>query len=227
MRKKVLIIEDDAKIVNLLNQYLSGFGYQVIFSLEPLAGLEMIFLDKPDLVILDIMLPNIDGFETLRRIRQKSRVPVIMLTARGEVNDRIVGLELGADDYLPKPFEPRELVARMETILRRVNEVERTPVIKAGLLEIDTERYVVTALGDPVELTTREFELLVLFARNKGRVMSRDQIMEGLSGLDWKAFDRSIDVSISRLRKKLKHALKGSSYIKTVWGAGYKFIADA
>jgi DNA-binding response OmpR family regulator len=226
MRKKVLIIEDDAKIVNLLNQYLSGFGYQVIFSLEPLAGLEMIFSDKPDLVILDIMLPNIDGFETLRRIRQKSRVPVIMLTARGDVNDRIVGLELGADDYLPKPFEPRELVARMETILRRVNEVERTPVIKTGLLEIDTDRYVVTVQGNPIDLTTKEFELLVLFAKNNGRVMSRDQIMEGLSGLDWKAFDRSIDVLISRLRKKLSKALNSASYIKTVWGAGYKFIAD-
>ncbi|KAA3625671.1 MAG: DNA-binding response regulator [Bacteroidetes bacterium] len=226
MNKKVLIIEDDAKIVNLLNQYLSGFGYKVIFSLEPLSGIEMVFADKPDLVILDIMLPNIDGFETCRRIRKKSRVPIIMLTARGDVNDRIVGLELGADDYLPKPFEPRELVARMETILRRVNEVDRTPVIKVGRLEIDTDRYTVFIEGEQVDLTTKEFELLVLFAKNKGRVLSRDQIMEGLSGMDWEAFDRSIDVSISRLRKKLKNADNSATYIKTVWGAGYKFTGN-
>lgn len=226
MSKKVLIIEDDAKIVNLLNQYLSGFGYKVIFSLEPLSGIEMVFADKPDLVILDIMLPNIDGFETCRRIRKRSRVPIIMLTARGDVNDRIVGLELGADDYLPKPFEPRELVARMETILRRVNEVDRVPVIKIGQLEIDTDRYIASIEGQQVDLTTKEFELLVLFAKNKGRVLSRDQIMEGLSGMDWEAFDRSIDVSISRLRKKLKNADNDATYIKTVWGAGYKFIGN-
>lgn len=224
--RKILIIEDDQKIVRLLEQYLGGFGYEVFSSLEPLAGIEMIVRHKPDLVILDIMLPNIDGFEACRRIRRDNNVPIIMLTARGDVSDRIVGLELGADDYLAKPFEPRELVARIETILRRVQYTERSPVLKTGALEIDVETQTARSEGELLELTTKEFELLVLFVRNKGRVLSRSQIMDQLSGANWEAFDRSIDVSISRLRKKLASAKESPSYIKTIWGAGYKFAAD-
>jgi len=226
MKKKLLIIEDDKKIVQLLTQYLTSFGYEVLSSLDPNEGLRLFSKQSPDLVILDIMMPDMDGFEVCRRIREENNTPIIMLTARGDLSDKVVGLELGADDYLPKPFEPRELVARIQSILRRVEGVSSSKKIKVGNIEIDVDRQIARQNGKELDLTTKEFELLVLFMQNKGRVLNRDQIMEALRGLDWDAFNRSIDVLISRVRQKIEENPKEPELIKTIYGAGYKFIVD-
>jgi DNA-binding response OmpR family regulator len=224
MDTTILIIDDDEKLNRLLLDYLSGFGFTVVSAAHPRKGMKL-FKDKaPDLVILDVMLPEMDGFEVCRAIRGLSPVPIIMLTARGEVADKVVGLELGADDYLAKPFEPRELVARIQAVLRR-----RAPAIGDssavyGGLAIDFARRRVTLHGRPVELTTNEFAALALLARHAGKVLSRDQILQELRGIDCEAFNRSVDITMSRVRQKLHDDPKSPAYIKTVWGAGYVFI---
>jgi two-component system phosphate regulon response regulator OmpR len=223
-KKTILVIDDDEKLNALLVDYLGNFGYTVKTATHPDKGLKLLTRQAPDLVILDIMLPGRDGFEVCREIRKTSTVPVIMLTARGEVTDRIVGLELGADDYLPKPFEPRELVARIQTVLRRVTTPVPTGTIRSGDIEIDPNTHAVQLRGKPVELTTLEFKLLLLFMRSPGTVLSRDRIMDELCGMDWEVYDRSIDVLISRLRQKLGDDPRQPVYIRTVWGSGYKFI---
>jgi len=227
MKTKLLIIEDDEKIVQLLTQYLSNFGYEVLSSLDPKEGLKLFTRQSPDLVILDIMMPDVDGFEVCRRIRKENNTPIIMLTARGDLSDKVVGLELGADDYLPKPFEPRELVARIQSILRRVRGTSEANIIKLGSIEIDINRQIAKRNEEELNLTTKEFELLVLFMQNEGRVLTRDHIMEAISGLDREAFDRSVDVLMSRVRQKIEEDPKKPAFIKTIYGAGYKFIADA
>jgi DNA-binding response OmpR family regulator len=166
-----------------------------------------------------------DGFTVCREIRKKYATPVIMLTARGDVTDRIVGLELGADDYLPKPFEPRELLARMQTILRRVqNSYSLPPALIFGELEITPEKQLVTLKGETIEMTTMEFQLLLLLAKRQGKIVTRDHIMEDLRGVDWLAYDRSVDVAVSRLRQRLQDDPRAPQYIKTIWGTGYMFI---
>ena len=187
----------------------------------------MLQTEKPDLVILDVMLPEQDGFEVCRTIRKTKSIPIIMLTARGEVTDRIVGLEIGADDYLPKPFEPRELVARIQNVLRRAaSEDVDSEELKFKDLMLNTERRTVELDGSPLELTTMEFELLALFARNAGKAMSRDEILNGLRGIDAQIFSRSVDILVSRLRQKLNDTAKQPRFIKTVWGKGYTFVAE-
>lgn len=226
MQQRIYVIDDDQKLNQLLIDYLENFGFKVDSFTHPHDGIKRIQHDPPDLIILDIMLPDMDGFEACKEIRKTSQVPIIMLTARGEVMDRIVGLELGADDYLPKPFEPRELVARIQSVLRRgKNPVPQEKMI-IGTLSIDFGRQQVLFNGEDLLLTTMEFELLSLFVRNMGRVLSRDQIMDTLRGMEWDAFDRSVDVLLSRLRQKLKDDPKNPQWIKTVWGAGYKFIGE-
>jgi len=227
MKTKLLIIEDDEKIVQLLTQYLTNFGYEVLSSLDPNEGLRLFSKQSPDLVILDIMMPDMDGFEVCRIIRKENNTPIIMLTARGDLSDKVVGLELGADDYLPKPFEPRELVARIQSILRRVRGTSESKKIKLGSIEIDINRQIAKRNEEELNLTTKEFELLVLFMQNEERVLNRDHIMEAISGLDRGAFDRSIDVLISRLRQKIEENPQKPAFIITIYGAGYKFIADA
>ena len=180
-------------------------------------------VDPPDIVILDVMLPEMDGFAVCRKVRETSRVPIIMLTARGDVTDRIVGLELGADDYVPKPFEPRELLARMQAVLRRGHQDDEDTV-HAGGLEMNWTTRSAQLQGHPVALTTAEFELLGFLVRNRGRVISRDRIMEGTRGIDWDAYDRSIDVLISRIRQKLGDDAKRPAFIRTVRGVGYTFM---
>jgi two-component system phosphate regulon response regulator OmpR len=170
------------------------------------------------------MLPGMDGFMALKEIRKTKDIPVIMLTARGEVTDRIVGLELGADDYLPKPFEPRELVARIQTVLRRISEKIFSARINYGELTVDEGQHLVLLNDERVDLTTMEFDMLLLFSKNPGRVLTRNQIMDSLRGYEWEAFDRSIDVLLSRLRQKLNDDPKRPKYIRTVWGKGYQFI---
>jgi len=226
MNKTILIIDDDRKLNNLLRDYLSKFGLKVTAATHPDEGLHILKRELPDLIILDIMLPDMDGFEVCKEIRKEYSVPIIMLTARGEVTDRIVGLELGADDYLPKPFEPRELVARIQSVLRRSLEHSKSDVIPFGNLVVDMGKHVVLLDGKDVDLTTMEFEMLSLLVSHPGKVFTRNQIMDRIRGIEWEAFDRSVDVLVSRLRQKLNDDPKHPSLIKTIWGTGYKFIGE-
>jgi DNA-binding response OmpR family regulator len=223
---RVLLIDDDAKLSGLLGAYFQRFDFELLSATHPQVGLDMLEDQHPDLVILDVMLPDMDGFEVCRRIRKLSQVPIIMLTARGEVTDRIVGLELGADDYLPKPFEPRELVVRMQSVLRRTSSDDQTPGQHLSFdgLEIEPEKRLAVLDGATVELTTMEYELLVLLANQPGKVFSRDAILNGLRGIDAQLFSRSVDILVSRLRQKLSDTAKQPRFIKTVWGSGYTFI---
>jgi DNA-binding response OmpR family regulator len=223
---RVLIIDDDERLNALLTEYLGRFGFAVRAARHPDAGLRAVKADAPDLVILDVMLPGMDGLAVCRKVRETSRVPIIMLTARGDVTDRIVGLELGADDYLPKPFEPRELVARMQAVLRRQSQ-DDVDVVHAGAVEINWTTRVALLHDQALALTTAEFELLGFLARNRGRVLSRERIIEGTRGINWEAFDRSVDVLVSRLRQKLGDNARRPAFIRTVRGVGYSFIAGA
>jgi len=228
MNKKVLIIDDDQKLNNLLITFLSSYGFETEAVTHPDEGLKIVFNRPPELVILDIMLPDKDGFEVCREIRSQSDIPIIMLTARGEVTDRIVGLELGADDYLPKPFEPRELVARMQTVLRRKTSVKNynNDILTYSDLVIDKNKRIAFIGEKDIELTTMEFDLLLLFTTNSGIALDRDKIMDSLRGYEWDAFDRAIDVAVSRLRNKLNDDPQKPQFIKTVWGKGYMFIGE-
>lgn len=221
----ILVIDDDAKLCELLQEYLSRFDYKVAAAPDPKSGLAHIRNDPPDLVVLDVMLPRMDGFEMLKEIRKTNRLPVIMLTARGEVSDKVVGLELGADDYLAKPFEPRELVARIQTVLRRAHTAGEANLLQFGDLSIDLDSHSASIGGNELQLTTTEFEILSLFAANPGKVLSRDDMMEQLRGFDWDAFNRSMDIAVSRLRSKLGDDSKDPRYIKTIWRKGYMFVA--
>ncbi len=220
----VLIVDDDERLTGLLTEYLGRFGYAVRAVGHPEAGLRALKTDPPDLVILDVMLPDLDGLAVCRRIRETSRIPIIMLTARGDVADRIVGLELGADDYLAKPFEPRELVARVQAVLRRGSPHD-VDVARAGPVSVNFTTRTATLDGRALSLTTAEFELLGFLVRNRGRVVSRERIIEGTRGINWESFDRSVDVLVSRVRQKLGDDARQSAYIRTVRGVGYSFIA--
>ena len=227
MTDKVLIIDDDPKLCRLLTEFLSGFGFKVHTALAPNEGLKKLRRHKPDMVVLDVMLPEMNGFDVCKKIRQDSNVPIIMLTARGEPMDRIVGLELGADDYLAKPFEPRELVARIQAVLRRSGRPETTRQRRFGRLTIDPQKRIAIIDQAEIELTTNEFTALWLLARHPGRVLDRDRILQELRGIDSDAFNRSVDITMSRVRQKLGDDPKSPTYIKTVWGAGYVFIGEA
>ncbi len=223
---RVLIIDDDEKLTALLTEYLAQFGFMVQAVADPESGLRALKREPPELVILDVMLPDMDGFTVCRKLRETSRVPIIMLTARGDVMDRIVGLELGADDYLPKPFEPRELVARAQAVLRRGAPVEGEERVRVGALDLNWTTHSARLEGSLLPLTSAEFELLGLLVRNRGRVLSRERIMDETRGIDWEAYDRSIDVLVSRLRQKLGDDAKRPAFIRTVRGTGYSFIGS-
>jgi DNA-binding response OmpR family regulator len=226
MNKKILVIDDDEKLGRLLRDYLARYEFTVTCHTHPQAGIKALKKDNYDLIILDVMLPDMDGFEVCRTIRRDHTIPIIMLTARGEVTDRIVGLELGADDYLPKPFEPRELVARIQTILRRSRQDDKQESRRFGDLFIHFNRHQVSLNDQPVELTSAEFEILQMFCRRPGITFSRSQILDQLWRLDWDSESRSVDVLISRLRQKLGDDPKTPRYIRTVWGSGYMFVAE-
>lgn len=225
-KNKILIIDDDPKLNDLLNGYLSKFGYKSISATHPHEGIKLLKEESPDLVILDIMMPDMDGFEVCKEIRKDNNTPIIMLTARGELTDKVVGLELGADDYLPKPFEPRELVARIQTVLRRIQPSAPFAKIKLGDLELFPEKYQAWNKDKLLDLSALEFNLLMLFVQSKEKVLSRDQLMDNLHGVDWSVYDRSIDVLVSRLRQKLGDDPKSPVFIKTIRGLGYKFIGE-
>ncbi|MCK5147526.1 response regulator transcription factor [bacterium] len=226
MSTQILVIDDDVDLNGLLTDYLSGFSYEVVTVVHPAEGLRLIKSRPPDLVILDIMLPDMDGFEVCREIRKMSDVPIIMLTARGEVTDRIVGLEMGADDYLPKPFEPRELQARIHSILRRLQSGRSDSRLVFGTLVLDPGRHTVCLDSRSIDLTTMEFEVLSILMNRPGILMTRDRIMNNTHNLDWNSFNRTVDVIISRIRQKLNDDPKNPQWIKTIWGSGYKFIGD-
>ena len=218
----ILLVDDDTELTSLLSEFLNREGFTVDAEHEGNRGLARASAPGIDLVVLDVMLPGLDGFEILKRLRAVSKVPVMMLTARGEDVDRIVGLELGADDYLPKPFNPRELVARIRAVLRRY---EPRPPAQSSRIEVsgillDPGTREVLAGGAAVDLTTFEFDILELLMRNAGRVLSRDALMENFYNRKATPFDRSIDMHISHLRKKLEN---GDSLIKTIRGVGYQF----
>jgi DNA-binding response OmpR family regulator len=224
---RILLIDDDEKLGELLKAYFQRFDMQLDNAVRPSEGLMKIQRDKPDLVILDGMLPEQDGFDVCRTIRKSSSIPVVMLTARGDVTDRIVGLEIGADDYLSKPFEPRELVVRIQNVLRRsraAEDDEDSKLLRFGSLQVDTERRTAELDGSPLDLTTMEYQLLVLFASNPGRTFNRDEILNELRGIDAQLFSRSVDILVSRLRQKLGDTSRQPRFIKTVWGTGYAFV---
>ena len=231
--QQLLMIEDDARLAQMVGEYLEKSGFAVAKAADAKAGLDLLqdtgTSQLPDLVVLDLMLPDVDGLEVCRRIRampgEAGRVPVLMLTAKGDPMDRIVGLEIGADDYLPKPFEPRELLARIRAILRRRGESapQVTKQMRFGSLEIDRDARTVTVRGTPAELTSYQFDLLVALAERAGRVLTRDQIMEAVRGRELEAFDRSIDVHMGRIRAAIEEDVKNPKRILTVRGVGYVF----
>lgn len=232
MVERVLMIEDDSRLAQMVAEYLGQSGYAVTHALDGKTGLAQLQgqtgASAPDLVLLDLMLPDIDGLEVCRRIRAlpgaTARIAVLMLTAKGDPMDRIVGLEIGADDYLPKPFEPRELLARIRAILRRASaSAQGESALRFGTLEIDRDARSVSVAGAIRELTSYQFDLLVALAERAGRVLSRDQIMEVVRGRELEAFDRSIDVHMGRIRAAIEQDPKNPKRILTVRGVGYVF----
>ena len=222
----ILIIDDDKELTELLNEFLSEHKYKTLIFHNPLEAIDALNKKEPDLILLDIMMPEMDGFQVLRKIRETMDLPIIMLTAKGEVSDKVVGLELGADDYLAKPFEPRELLARIQSILRRVySQNELVDILSFDSLEINKLKEVVVLDGNTVSLSTSEFEALLLFANNSNKVLDREFLVENLRGITWQTYDRSVDVLVSRLRNKLGETPARTRFIKTIHGVGYKFIA--
>ena len=221
--ERILVVDDEVNIVDLVRLYLERDGFQVEAAEDGAQALEKIRSLAPDLVILDIMLPEVDGFEVCRRVRNDSDVPIIMLTARDEDIDKIVGLELGADDYLTKPFNPRELAARVKAILRRTErspQVDSRPVV-IGNVSIDPARREFTVAGEAVDLRAKEFDLLLTFAEHKGIVLSREQLLKLVWGFDFYGQTRTVDVHVAHLRKRLT---KSNIHIETVTGVGYKLV---
>jgi len=228
MSQTLLLIDDDQRLGELLKTYLTGHGFELSVANTAQEGLKQIRNHEFDLVLLDIMLPDGDGLEICKKIRSNSSVPVIMLTARGADEDKIIGLELGSDDYIAKPFNPRELVARMKAVLRRKSSPypdEWKPIQYEDFF-LDASNQKVVIFGKEVLLTTAEFKLLRLLASNPGRVFTRERLMDLVQNRDFDGLDRSIDVHISRLRNKIESDPKNPRWIKTVWGTGYRFQAS-
>jgi two-component system, OmpR family, response regulator CpxR len=229
--ERVLVIDDDVGLCELVGEYLHPEGYTVEAIHNGESGIDRALEGEHDLVVLDVMLPGTNGFDVLRRIRAKSRIPVLMLTARGDDVDRIVGLEIGADDYLPKPFNPRELVARIRAVLRRTQPVESAnsprELISVGDIEMDSNTRNVRRAGEIVELTGVEYDLLEILLRNAGQIVKREELVKEVLGRELSPFDRSIDMHVSNLRKKLGHQLNSLERIKTIRAVGYIYGAPA
>ena len=218
--RRVLIVDDDPKVCETLDRYLAHAGYVTASALDGAKALEVVQTFAPDLIVLDLMLPRVGGLEICRMLRETSAIPIIMLTAKTTEHDKLTGLALGADDYLTKPFSPRELVARVEAVLRRTGTAGTTPRVITGALTIDPERCEVTVGGEPVALTATELRLLLSMARAPGRVFRRDELARLALGDDFEGLDRTIDAHIKNLRRKV-----GAEIIVTVFGVGYKLVA--
>jgi two-component system, OmpR family, alkaline phosphatase synthesis response regulator PhoP len=225
-----LIVEDDKAVSQLIRLYLAQAGYKVLSAEDGLLGLSMALEESPDIILLDLNLPGMDGIEVCENVRKESAVPIIMVTARVEEDDRLTGLDLGADDYVSKPFSPRELVARVNAVLRRTTHAEEKleesgNKVSAGDVAIDLDRRSATVLGDEIELTPTEFRLLAYFIEGQGRTVSRDQIIDNVFGYDFSGYDRTVDTHVSNLRKKLEAANPDRQHLKTMYGVGYRFDA--
>ncbi len=224
----VLIVDDDEKLLKLLQTYFERDGFTTFLACDGYQAIKIFRERKPDIVVLDLMLSGIDGWEICRKIRKESDTPILMLTARDEEADRLIGLEMGADDYVTKPFSPREVVARSRAILRRTYKNVEKPkqVIRVGALMIDLERYIASIKGNELDLTATEFKILELLASNPGRVFSRLQIVEHVQGYAFAGYDRTIDAHIKNLRRKLADNPKEAQMIQTVYGVGYKLAGE-
>ena len=222
--KEILVVEDESRIAHIVRDYLERAGYRVVITSNGADALAMARSRRPDLIVLDLGLPRMDGLEVTKTLRKQSNVPIIMLTARVDESDKLVGLELGADDYVTKPFSPKELVARVRAVFRRINpQPDPSTVIRAGEVELDRLRMQVTAQNRRIEVTPTEFELLATLARQPGRVFTRGQLLDAIRGLEAESFDRAVDVHVKNLRRKLEPDPRNPRYVLTVYGVGYKF----
>lgn len=219
MPKKILIVDDEPQIVEICKDYLKAAGYETITASNGLQGVSLARREKPDLIVLDLMMPEMDGLEVTRTIRRESDVPIIMLTARVEETDKLIGLELGADDYITKPFSPRELVARIRVVLRRVTSTAESDVIRVGAVELDRAHYEIHLSDKTISLTSTEFEILATLMSQPGRIFSRAQLLTATHGVSFESLERAIDSHIRNLRRKLEP----NDLIVTVHGVGYKY----
>ena len=222
---RILIVDDEPKIVRLVADYLENGGFSVVTARTGDEAVMRVRTDAPDLVVLDLGLPGLDGLDVTRAIRRNGELPIIMLTARDDETDRIIGLELGADDYVTKPFSPRELVARVRAVLRRHAGAGEAEVLRVGDLELDVPRMRVTRAGEPVELTATEFSLLAFMARQPGRVFTRSQLLDAVHGVAFESYERAIDAHVKNIRRKLEPDPRAPRYLLTVYGVGYR-LAD-
>ena len=223
MPKKILVIDDEPKIVEICQDYLKASGFEVLSASNGLQGLNAARREKPDLIVLDLMMPGMDGLDVCRNLRREGNTPIIMLTARVEESDKLVGLELGADDYITKPFSPRELVARVRVVLRRVSGDSTSEIIRVGEVSLDRTRYEATLPDKTILLTPTEFEILSTIMKQPGRIFSRAQLLTAVHGIAFESYERAIDSHIRNLRRKLETASGEARYIITVHGVGYKF----
>jgi DNA-binding response OmpR family regulator len=221
----ILIVDDEPKIVQLARDYLEHAGFKTLSAYDGHAALDMARSHKPDLIVLDLGLPGMDGLDVTRDLRKETNVPIIMLTARSEESDKLVGLELGADDYITKPFSPKELVARVRTVLRRTQLTEMgAEIIRVADLTIDIPRMRLTVGSREVELTPTEFQILALLARQPGRIFTRSQILEAVQGIALESYERAIDTHIKNIRRKIEPNPRDPRYILMVYGVGYRFV---
>jgi len=223
--KTILVVDDEPKMIKLARDYLAQAGYNVVTASDGATAVSASRTAKPDLIVLDLGLPKLDGLDVTRAIRKDSNVPIIMLTARGEESDKLVGLELGADDYMTKPFSPKELVARVRVVLRRAEgaAASAVEVIRVGDLTLDVPRMRVSVGDQPVEVTSTEFQLLVALAKQPGRIFTRAQLLDAVHGVAFESYERAIDAHIKNLRRKIEPDPRKPKYILTVYGVGYKF----
>jgi len=228
VNRKILMVDDDKKTVDLVRLYLEKDGYRALAAYDGRQALSLIRQKRPDLVVLDLMLPEVDGLDVCRILRAESRVPIIMLTARTTEEDKLLGLDLGADDYVTKPFSPRELLARVRAVLRRVDEEDsKGPLqMRFGNLAVDFVRHEVAVRGEPVYLTPKEFKLLETLIQAPGRAFTRLELLDRVFGFDYEGLERTVDVHVMNLRKKIESNPREPTYIQTVYGVGYKFTEE-
>jgi DNA-binding response OmpR family regulator len=227
MAKKILVVDDENRLVSVVKAYLEGEGYSVVTAANGSEALHQARQEKPDLILLDIMMPEMDGYEFIRLHRKERDVPIILLTAKVEEDDKVIGLELGADDYVTKPFRPRELMARVRAVLRRAGKTEpKAEILRVGEITLDREDHTVNVGRENVDLTPSEFDLLATLMSSPGRAYSRLELLDRIQGTAYEGYERTIDVHVKNLRAKIEQDPKAPRYIQTVYGIGYRFVRD-